>query len=705
MPVYKIQKRNGAIVDFNLDKIVIALQKAVLATQQVPNVSILTLATTAQIKLEQHYSSTIPSVEAVQDIIEETLIEANLSAVAKAYILYRAKRGTARSEKNVVVEVEKTIAEYLHRLDWRVNANSNQGYSLGGMILNTAGKVTANFWLSHIYPAEVGDGHRNADMHIHDLDMFSGYCAGWSLRVLLEEGFNGVPDKIESGPPKHLSSAVAQMVNFLGTLQNEWAGAQAFSSFDTYLAPFVKKYALELENDIEKELITFPSLEAKEKYIDRKVYEYVYQNMQSFVFNLNIPSRWGTQTPFTNITLDWNCPEDLKSKQLILDGKPFAYTFGELEKEMNSINKAFIEVMTEGDSKGRAFTFPIPTYNITKDFDWDDPRNLPLFEMTAKYGTPYFQNFVNSSLNPGDVRSMCCRLQLDMKELRKRGGGLFGSAEMTGSIGVVTINSARIGYLARGDEEKFFLRLAHLMELAKTSLEIKRKEIQKWIAAGLFPYTKRYLGYLKNHFSTIGINGLNEAIRNFTGDQENIATPSGQEFASRVLDSMRSKLQDFQAETKNLYNLEATPAEGTTYRFAKEDQKRFPNILQAGTKDAPYYTNSSQLPVGYTDDVFEALTLQDKLQTKYTGGTVLHCYMTERISTASACRNLIRKILTNFKLPYITITPTFSICPKHGYLPGEWDWCPTCDTALGIYQGERHDAERIEKYLSPTPAQ
>ncbi len=705
MPVYKIQKRNGAIVDFNLSKIVIAIQKAMLAAEQASDIPTLTLAVKAQAALEERFVCTIPSVEDVQDIVEQTLIEANLAAAAKAYILYRAKRGEVRSEKNVVVEVEKTIGEYLNRLDWRVNANSNQGYSLGGMILNTAGKVTANYWLSHIYPAEIGDAHRNADLHIHDLDMFSGYCAGWSLRVLLEEGFNGVPDKIESGPPKHLSSAVAQMVNFLGTLQNEWAGAQAFSSFDTYLAPFVKKYALELENDLRNECVTFPSPEAQEKYIDRKVYEYVYQNMQSFVFNLNIPSRWGTQTPFTNITLDWNCPEDLKPKQLILGGKPFAYTFGELEKEMNIINRAFIEVMTEGDSKGRTFTFPIPTYNITKDFDWEDPKNLPLFEMTAKYGTPYFQNFINSSLNPGDVRSMCCRLQLDMKELRKRGGGLFGSAEMTGSIGVVTINSARIGYVARGNEEQFFSRLLHLMELAKTSLEIKRKEIQKWIAAGLFPYTKRYLGYLKNHFSTIGINGLNEAIRNFTDGKENIATPWGQEFAARALDVMRAKLQDFQTETKNLYNLEATPAEGTTYRFAKEDQKRFSDILQAGTKDAPYYTNSSQLPVGYTDDVFEALTLQDKLQTKYTGGTVLHCYMSERISSGSACRNLVRKVLTNFKLPYITITPTFSICPKHGYLAGEWDWCPTCDAKLGIREATRHDTVLLEKYASAQPAQ
>lgn len=601
---------------------------------------------------------------------------------------------------NFMVAVQRTIAEYLYKMDWRVNANSNQGYSLGGMILNTSGKVIANYWLEQVYPREIGVAHRAADIHIHDLDMFSGYCAGWSLRALLEEGFNGVPDKIESGPAKHLSSAVAQMVNFLGTLQNEWAGAQAFSSFDTYLAPYVKKYELEVRADIASHGIIFATLDGCERYVEKKVFEYVYQNMQSFVFNLNIPSRWGTQTPFTNITLDWDCPADLKDKRLLLGGEPFAYTFGELQKEMDIINRAFIEVMTKGDAKGRTFTFPIPTYNVSKNFAWDDPKNLPLFEMTAKYGTPYFQNFINSDLNPGDVRSMCCRLQLNLAELRKRGGGLFGSAEMTGSIGVVTINAARIGYECKGDKQKFLERIAHLMELAKTSLEIKRTEIQKWIDRGLFPYTKRYLGYLKNHFATIGINGLNEAIRNFTNDTETIATPAGQQFALEVLDFMRAKLQEFQEETKNLYNLEATPAEGTTYRFAKEDQKRFPNILQAGTKGAPYYTNSSQLPVGYTDDVFEALELQDQLQTKYTGGTVLHCYMTERISSGAACRNLVRKILSNFRLPYITITPTFSICPRHGYLAGEYDWCPKCDAENEVVAAPRFDSQFRQKHLS-----
>lgn len=702
MPIYKIQKRNGSIVDFDMSKIENAIQKAMIASGNEDKAVAYTLAREVYLKLEEIFGDSIPSVEKIQDTIEEVLIECNYHEVAKSYILYRAKRNEVRDEKNVVVEVEKTIAEYLDKLDWRINENANQGYSLGGMILNTSGKVVANYWLSHIYPREMGDYHRNADIHIHDLSMFSGYCAGWSLRALLEEGFNGVADKIESGPPKHLSSAVAQMVNFLGTLQNEWAGAQAFSSFDTYMAPFVKKYEMKLRQDIELEQIQFPSDEGKEKYISRKTYDYVYQNMQSFVFNLNIPSRWGTQTPFTNITLDWDVPEDLRNKRLLLGGEPFQYTFGELQKEMDIVNAAFLQVMTQGDAKGRTFTFPIPTYNIGKDFKWDDPKNLPLFEMTAKYGTPYFQNFINSDMNPGDVRSMCCRLQLDLKELRKRGGGLFGSAEMTGSIGVVTLNIPRIGYLMKGNKEKFFARIEHIMEIAKMSLEIKRKEIQKWIDRGLFPYTKRYLGQLNNHFSTIGINGVNEAIRNFTNDEENITTPWGQQFATEILDFIRERLQKYQEETGNLYNLEATPAEGTTYRFAKEDQKRFPDILQAGTKDAPYYTNSSQLPVGYTDDVFEALELQDKLQSRYTGGTVLHCYMNEKISSGGACRSLVRNILSNYKLPYITITPTFSICPRHGYLSGEWDFCPKCDEELGIHSERFHEESR-KKYISPTP--
>ncbi|MBT3817650.1 MAG: ribonucleoside triphosphate reductase [Candidatus Magasanikbacteria bacterium] len=685
MPLHKIQKRNGAIVDFDIEKIEKAIHSTLKAVGTDDNEKACAIAKDVCVAAEDLYNDKIPTVEQVQDIVEEVLIKHEYVEAAKAYILYRAKRGEAREQRNVVIEVGKTVSEYLDKLDWRVNANSNQGYSLGGMILNTSGKVTANYWLSHILPQSVGDTHRNGDFHVHDLDMFCGYCAGWSLRALLEEGFNGVSNKIESGPPKHLSSAVAQMVNFLGTLQNEWAGAQAFSSFDTYMSPFVKKYELELREELKESEISFPSEELKEKYIEEKVYKYVYQNIQSFVFNLNIPSRWGTQTPFTNITLDWTVPDDLKDKRLLLGGEPFAYTFKELKPQMDVVNKAFIEVMTKGDSKGRTFTFPIPTYNITKDFDWGDEKTLPLFEMTSKYGTPYFQNFLNSDLNPEDVRSMCCRLQLDLKELKKRGGGLFGSAEMTGSIGVVTLNAARIGYTHKGNKEEYFKRIAYLMDLAKTSLEIKRKEVQKWLDRGLLPYTKRYLGTLSSHFSTIGINGVNESVRNFTGDKENLTTEAGQKFALEILDFMRDKLQEYQEETGNLYNLEATPAEGTTYRFAKEDKKRFgDDIIQAGTSEAPYYTNSSQIPVGYTDDLFEALDLQDELQTKYTGGTVFHCYMSERLSSATACRNLVKKVLEKYHMPYITISPTFSICPKHGYVAGEYDFCPRCDDEMGI---------------------
>ena len=693
--IFKVQKRTGEIVDFKSEKI----EKAIFAAAKEigGNDEVMAKKLTKEVVkiLNKEFKNRIPGVEEIQDMVEKTLIEEGHAATAKAYILYRDRRSQARQIKHVVVDVENTISEYLNKLDWRVNANSNQGYSLGGMILNTSGKVTANYWLSHIYPREVGEAHRNADFHIHDLDMFSGYCAGWSLRVLLEEGFNGVPDKTESSPPKHLSTAVSQMVNFLGTLQNEWAGAQAFSSFDTYMAPFVKKYSIELEEEINASgIYNFPNEEAKQKFIDKKTYDYVLQNMQSFVFNLNVPSRWGTQTPFTNVTLDWKCPEDLKQKRLKLGGKPFAFKYGELQKEMEIVNRAFIEVMTAGDAKGRVFTFPIPTYNITKDFDWDAPSTTPLFEMTAKYGMPYFQNFLNSDLEPNHVRSMCCRLQLDLNELLKRGGGLFGSAEMTGSIGVVTLSTARIGYEFKGDKEKFLERIGYLMELAKVSLEIKRKEIQRWIDRGLFPYTKRYLGHLNNHFSTIGVNGLNEAIRNFTDNKHDIADEWGQGFAEEVLRFMQKKLVEFQEETGNLYNLEATPAEGTTYRFAKEDQKRFEGIIQAGTPEAPYYTNSSQLPVEKTSDAFEALMLQDRLQTKYTGGTVLHLYMGERISNAEACKALVRKALLNFRLPYITITPTFSICPKHGYIKGEYDYGPKCDVEIGYSAGKEDEKFR-----------
>lgn len=699
--VLKVQKRTGEKVNFDILKIERALKSAIKESKShdISEEKISELKEMIHFYILQRDTKVPMKVEDIQDIVEFVLIKNGLSEVAKIYILYRQKRAERRAVQSVMVDVEKSMNEYLERIDWRVNANSNQGYSLGGLILNTSGKVTANYWLSHIYPPEVGVAHRNADLHIHDLDMFAGYCAGWSLRTLLEEGFNGVENKTESAPPKHLSTAVSQMVNFLGTLQNEWAGAQAFSSFDTYLAPFVKKYSLELRTDIEKLNPDLPEEKITE-WIDAQTYEYVLQNMQSFVFNLNVPSRWGTQTPFTNITLDWVCPEDLKVQKLKLGGKYYDYKFGELQKEMDVINRAYIEVMTKGDSKGRVFTFPIPTYNITKDFDWEDPKTLPLFEMTAKYGMPYFQNFINSDMNPNQVRSMCCRLQLDLTELMKRGNGLFGSAEMTGSIGVVTINTARMGYLWKGDKKAFLEQMDHLMHLAKTSLEIKRKEISKWMEKGLFPYSKRYLRSLDNHFSTIGVNGINEAIRNFTDDKENISTPWGQDFAEEILLFMQKKLREYQEETGHLYNLEATPAEGTTYRFAKEDKKNFPEIIQSGTSQAPYYTNSSQLPVEYTNDAFEALQMQDRLQTKYTGGTVLHLYMGERISNAQACRTFVKNVLSQFRLPYITITPTFSICPKHGYLSGEHDFCPCCDQEIGYTPKKTQDSHLRRPYDS-----
>ena len=554
------------------------------------------------------------------------------------------------------IDVARSIDEYLDRQDWRVNANANQGYSLGGLILNTSGKMIANYWLSHVYPEAIGRAHREADLHIHDLDMLSGYCAGWSLRTLLNEGLNGVPGKIESAPPRHMSSAVGQIVNFLGTLQNEWAGAQAFSSFDTYMAPFVRKDAMS--------------------------YAAVRQCIQELIYNLNVPSRWGTQTPFTNLTFDWVCPEDLRDQVPVIGGADMPFAYGELQAEMDMINQAYIEVMMAGDAKGRAFTFPIPTYNITPDFDWYSPNAELLFQMTAKYGLPYFQNFINSELKPNMIRSMCCRLQLDLRELLKRGNGLFGSAEQTGSLGVVTINCARLGYRHRGDEAALYARLDELLVLGRDSLEIKRGVIQHHMDNSLFPYTRRYLGTLRNHFSTLGVNGINEMIRNFTADEHDLTTPWGHAFAVRLLDHVRARMVEFQEQTGHMYNLEATPAEGTTYRFAKEDRKRHPGILQAGTADMPYYTNSSQLPVGFTDDPFEALERQDELQRKYTGGTVLHLYMTEPLSSAEACRTLVRRALGRFSLPYITVTPTFSICPRHGYLPGKHEFCPQCDDEL-----------------------
>ena len=664
-------KRDGSIKDFDPSKIQKAIEKAGKATgefgpaiaaeitenQVMPKIRALNVAT--------------PHIEQVQDAVEQALFESGHFTTLRAYIVYREQRAKSRDAKKTWINVESSINEYLDQSDWRVNANANQGYSLGGMILNVSGKVVANYWLNFIYPNEIGKCHREADFHIHDLDMLSGYCAGWSLRTVLTEGFNGVPGKVEAGAPKHLSSACGQIVNFLGTMQNEWAGAQAFSSFDTYMAPFVRK--------------------------DNVPYSEVVQCIQEMIYNLNVPSRWGTQTPFTNLTFDWTCPPDLAPQHPMIGGEEMPFTYGDLQEEMDMINRAYIEVMTRGDSKGRVFTFPIPTYNITPDFDWEGPNVKLLFDMTARYGLPYFQNFINSELKPNMIRSMCCRLQLDLRELLKRGNGLFGSAEQTGSLGVVTINCARLGYLYPGDEKALYARLDHLLDLAKESLEIKRKVIQRHIDQGLFPYTKRYLGTLRNHFSTIGVNGINEMIRNFTHDKTNITSEEGHAFALKFLDHVRERLVEFQSETDHMYNLEATPAEGTTYRFAKEDRKRFPNIIQAGTPQNPYYTNSSQLPVGYTDDPFEALEMQDDLQRKYTGGTVLHLYMNEAVSSAEACRDLVRKTLTRFRLPYITVTPTFSICPKHGYLSGRHDFCPKCDAEIIARKRARQAQEAAKR--------
>jgi ribonucleoside-triphosphate reductase len=648
-----LRKRDGRLAAFEVDKIARAIAAAGAATGEFEAAVAQALAEAVRLPLAHR---TAVEVEQVQDGVERALMAAGYFDTARAYIVYRERHARLRRDRKAVVDVATSMNEYLSREDWRVRANANQGYSLGGLILNVSGKVTANYWLDEVYSPAIGTAHREGDLHIHDLDMLAGYCAGWSLRTLLNEGFNGIPGRVEAGPPKHLSSALGQMVNFLGTLQNEWAGAQAFSSFDTYLAPFVRK--------------------------DRLGFDEVRQAIQEFIYNLNVPSRWGTQTPFTNLTFDWVCPEDLREQIPYIGGEEMPFAYGELQTEMELINRAYIEVMQAGDGLGRVFTFPIPTYNITHDFPWDSENAERLFEMTARYGLPYFQNFLNSDMQPNQVRSMCCRLQLDVRELLKRGGGLFGSAEQTGSLGVVTVNCARLGYLYRGDKAALLEQLDVLLDMARQSLEVKRKVIQHHMDAGLYPYTKRYLGTLRNHFSTIGVNGLHEMVRNFTDDAEGLQTAAGRALAIEVLDHVRARLVQFQEDTGHLYNLEATPAEGTTYRFAKEDRKRFPDILQAGSAEAPYYTNSSQLPVGFTDDPFEALELQDELQCKYTGGTVLHLYMAEQISSAEACKKLVRNALSRFRLPYLTVTPTFSICPVHGYLAGEHEFCPKCDEAL-----------------------
>ncbi|MBE3606677.1 ribonucleoside triphosphate reductase [Campylobacter sp. RM13119] len=689
----EILKRDGTRQEFVAYKIVDAIKKAFKSENREYDEKIFT-----SVVQDIFQKSEVITVEDVQDAIEKELFEAGYFDVLKSFMLYRHTHKLQReqilglNEDTTYINSTQTINEYINGTDWRISANSNTSYSNAGLINNTAGKVIANYWLDAVYSKEEGIAHRNGDYHIHDLDCLTGYCAGWSLRALLNEGFNGVRGRVESRAPKHFREALSQMANFLGILQSEWAGAQAFSSFDTYLAPYVFKDNLS-DTEIKKAIT-------------------------SFIFNLNVPARWG-QSPFTNVTIDITCPEDLRAQIPTANDEHLFknfndedalrrakergrntlvdMTYGDFMPEMARIDKAFYEVLTEGDKNSQPFTFPIPTVNITEEFDWDSEVAQILFENTAKMGSSYFQNFVGSqyttdengnrvpndaAYKPGHVRSMCCRLQLDLRELLKRGGGLFGSAEMTGSIGVVTINLARLGYNNKGNKEALYKRLEYLLNLAKSTLEKKRKFIQEMYDRGLYPYTARYLSHFNNHFSTIGINGMNELLRNFTNDSENIATSYGREFSLEMINYLRDKIRSFQEETGNLYNLEATPAEGTTYRFAKEDKKRYPDIIQAGMDENIYYTNSTQLPANFTDDAFEALDLQDELQSAYTGGTVFHLYMKERISSATACKNLVKNIVTNYKLPYITITPVFSVCDKHGYIAGEHEFCPICDAEI-----------------------
>ena len=656
-PIKRIVKRDGRVVAYNRKHIEKAIAKAIAAADE-PNENLASALTDdvenslKQFMLKRHHNSA-PAVEEIQDLVENALVASGNTAVAKAYILYRSRHEAVRDARKLMLDIDQTMDGYLSRSDWRVNENANVNFSLGGLILHNSGTITANYWLKNVYSPEVADAHRSGAMHIHDLSMFSGYCAGWSLRQLICEGLGGVSEKISSKPASHLSTLMFQIVNFLGIMQNEWAGAQALSSFDTYLAPFVRH--------------------------DKLSFKAVKQALQSFVFGVNTPSRWGSQAPFTNITMDWVCPADLRDRPAIVAGVEQDYNYGDCRAEMNLVNRAFIELMLEGDANGRGFAYPIPTYNITTDFDWDSPNAKLLFEMTAKFGTPYFQNFVNSDLNPEDVRSMCCRLQLDKRELRKRGGGLFGSDEFTGSLGVVTINLPRIGYLSEGEED-FFERLGTMMDLAAESLTAKRKVINHLLEAGLFPYTRRYLKHLNNHFNTIGLVGMNECLLNFLGIP--ITNEQARQFALNILEFMRRRLADYQEETGELFNLEATPAESTSYRLAKHDKTHYPDIITAGT-DEPYYTNSTQLPVDYTQDIFDALDLQDDLQKKYTGGTVFHGFLGERIKDWEACRELVKTIATGYRLPYFTISPVFSVCPIHGYLEGEQQRCPKCRKRTG----------------------
>ncbi len=667
--MYQVAKRDGKIVDFSIQKITNAIMKAfdAIGKQYHPSViELLALHVTSDFENKIHDGRV--TVEDIQDSVEKVLSESGYADVAKAYILYRKQREKVRNINSTLVNYKDLIDDYLQINNWRVKENSTVTYSVGGLILSNSGAITANYWLSEVYDEEVAEAHRSAAIHLHDLSMLTGYCAGWSLKQLIQEGLGGVPGKITSSPASHLSTLCNQMVNFMGIMQNEWAGAQAFSSFDTYLAPFVK--------------------------IDHLSQKEVKQCVQSFIYGVNTPSRWGTQAPFSNVTLDWVVPEDLKNLPAIVGGKEVDFTYGDCQAEMDMVNKAFIEIMIEGDANGRGFQYPIPTYSITKDFDWSDKENNRLlFEMTAKYGTPYFSNYINSDMEPSDVRSMCCRLRLDLRELRKKSGGYFGSGESTGSIGVVTINMPRIAYLAENKED-FYTRLDALMDLSARSLKTKRTVVTRLLEMGLYPYTKRYLGTFSNHFSTIGLIGMNEVGLNAKWLRKDMTHPETQEFTKEVLNHMRERLSDYQEKYGDLYNLEATPAESTTYRFAKHDKALYPDIITANMNGAPYYTNSSHLPVGFTDDVFSALDIQDDLQTLYTSGTVFHAFLGEKLPDWKAAANLVRKIAENYKLPYYTISPTYSVCRNHGYLSGEQYTCPVCGEKTEVYS-------RITGYYRP----
>lgn len=668
--MYQVVKRDGQIAEFDIAKISGAIRKAFEAEEKNYHPSIIDmLALKVTANFEPKICNGKIKVEEIQDSVEEVLVQAGYADVAKGYILYRKQREKVRNLKSAALNYKEIVNNYLQINDWRVKENSTVTYSVGGLILSNSGAITANYWLTEIYDKEIAQAHRNADIHLHDLSMLTGYCAGWSLRQLIQEGLGGITGKITSSPAKHLSVLCNQMVNFLGIMQNEWAGAQAFSSFDTYLAPFVRT--------------------------DNLKYTEVKKCIESFVYGVNTPSRWGTQAPFTNITLDWTVPDDLRDKKAIVGGKEMDFTYGDCKKEMDMVNKAFIEVMIEGDAQGRGFQYPIPTYSITKDFDWSETENNKLlFEMTSKYGTPYFSNYINSDMEPSDVRSMCCRLRLDLRELRKKAGGFFGSGESTGSIGVVTINLPRMAYQSK-DEQDFFRRLAHMMDIAARSLHIKREVISKLLDEGLYPYTKRYLGGFGNHFSTIGLIGMNEAGLNANWLRKDITHKETQEFAKKTLNFMRNRLSDYQEQYEELFNLEATPAESTTYRFAKHDREQFPDIITAAEGDGtPYYTNSSHLPVGYTEDIFDALDIQDELQTLYTSGTVFHAFLGEKLPGWRESAILVRKIAENYELPYYTISPTYSICQEHGYINGEHFSCPHCGKKTEVYS-------RITGYYRP----